>query len=74
MPKDVKTAMNKASISLIEENVLPKANVPLYPAMSDLSIMVFFSSLDRTQSQFQELLTSVGFKLLKVWIPKAVVP
>ena len=48
MPKNVKTAMNKASILLILENILPEANVPLYPAMPDLSIMAFFSSLDQT--------------------------
>ena len=71
---NIKTAMNKDSILLINENVLPEANVPLYPAMLDLSMMAIFSSLDRTQSHFKELLISEGFKLLKIWTPKVMLP
>ena len=68
--KNIKAAMNKDS----NENVMPEANVPLFPAMLDLSMMAMFSSLDRTRSHFEELLTSVGFKLLNVWTPKVAVP
>ena len=71
---NIKAAMNKDSILLINENVLPEANVPLYPAMLDLSMMAIFSSLGRTQSDFKELLVSAGFKLLKVWTPKVMLP
>ena len=72
--KNIKTAMNKDSILLINENVLPEANVPLYPAMLDLSMMAMFSSLDRTRSHLRELLTLAGFKSLNVWTPKVAVP
>lgn len=71
---NIKTAMNKDSILLINENVLPETDVPLYPAMLDLSMMAIFSSLGRTQSQFKELLVSAGFKLLQVWTPKVGLP
>ena len=72
--QNIKTAMNKDSILLINEDVMPEANVPLYPAMLDLSMMAIFSALDRTRSHFRELLTSAGFKLLQVWTPKVAVP
>ena len=72
--KNIKTAMNKDSILLINENVLAEANIPLFPAMLDLSMMAIFSSLGRTRSHFMELLTSAGFKLLKVWRPKVILP
>ena len=72
--ENIRAAMSKDSILLINENVLPESNVPLYPAMLDLSMMAIFSSLDRTQTQFKELLDSAGFKLLQVWTPKNMVP
>ena len=74
MLQNIKTAMNKDSILLINEDGMPEANVPLYPAMLDLSMMAMFSSLDRTRSHFRELLTSAGFKLLDIWTPKVAVP
>ena len=72
--ENIKAAMNKDSILLINETVLPESNVPLYPAMLDLSMMALFSSLDRTRTQFEELLDSTGFKLLEAWAPKDMVP
>ena len=72
--ENIRAAMSRDSILLINENVLPESNVPLYPAMLDLSMMAIFSSLDRTQTQFKELLDSAGFKLLQVWTPKNMVP
>ena len=66
--------MTKDSILLINENVLPESNVSLYNAELDLSMMACFSSLDRTEAQFRELLDSVGFELVKVWRPSVVVP
>ena len=37
-------------------------------------MMVLFSSLEQTQSQFKELLESAGFQLVQVWTPKVMVP
>ena len=70
----IKDAMNQDSILLINENVLPADNVPLYPAMLDLHMMAIFSSLDRTETQFKELLDSAGFEVIKVWAPKVRLP
>ena len=71
---NIRAVMNKDSILLINENALPDSNVPLYPAELDMSMMVLFSSLDRTQTQFKELLDSAGFDLVQVWTPKVIIP
>lgn len=71
---NIRGAMSKHSILLINENALPEENVPLYPAELDISMMVLFSSLDRTQSQFKKLLESAGFELVQIWTPKVMVP
>ena len=72
--KNIKTARNKDSVLLINENVSPETKVPLYPTMLDLSMMALFSSPDQTQSHSQELLSSAGFKLLRVSTPRLVMP
>lgn len=71
---NIRAAMDKDSILLINENALPEANVPLYPAQLDLHMMVFFSSLDRTLTQFKDLLTASGFEVAGVYTPKNFVP
>ncbi|KAF2706177.1 S-adenosyl-L-methionine-dependent methyltransferase [Pleomassaria siparia CBS 279.74] len=72
--KHIKDAMDKDSILLINENALPAENVSLYAAELDLSMMTYFSSLDRTEKQFKELLESQGLKLVEVYKPKVLVP
>ena len=71
--KNIKAAMSKDSILLVNENVLPD-QVPLYPAMLDLSMMAVFSPLDRTVLQFKEVFHSAGFEVVQVYTPKNPVP
>ena len=70
----IRASMTKDSVLLINENTLPEAHVPLYPAELDLSMMAIFSSLDRTRTQFKDLLDSTGFALIQTWTPKVMVP
>ena len=72
--EQVRAVMAKDSILLINENAIPDSNVPLYPAQLDFTMMACFSSLDRTEQQFSNLLDSAGFTLVKVWRPKVVLP
>ena len=46
---NIRGTMSKHSILLINENALPDDNVPLYPAELDISMLVLFSSLERTK-------------------------
>ena len=71
---NIRLAMSKNSILLINEDALPEDNVPLYPTQLDISMMAAFPSLDRTQLQFKKLLESAGFRLVKVQTPKVMVP
>lgn len=52
---------------LINEWVLPEVGVPLYPALLDINMMALFSGMQRTQSQWKNLLESVGLKIVKFW-------
>ena len=71
--RNIRDAMDKDSVLLINESTLPESNVSLWSAQIDFSMMALFSALDRTQKQFRELLESSGFELLKVWTPKVAV-
>ncbi|KAF2872238.1 S-adenosyl-L-methionine-dependent methyltransferase [Massariosphaeria phaeospora] len=72
--ENIRNVMAKESILLINENSLPAAEVPLYPAQLDILMMACFSSLDRTEKQFAQLLDSAGFELVHVWRPKVMLP
>ncbi|KAL8829948.1 MAG: hypothetical protein Q9191_001720 [Dirinaria sp. TL-2023a] len=52
---------------LVNEWVLPEAGVPLYPALLDINMMALFSGMQRTQTQWKDLLESVGLKIVKFW-------
>ena len=49
---------------------MPSSDVSLYAAKLDLYMMAMFSSMDRTLSQFKNLLDSADFDLAAVWKPK----
>jgi hypothetical protein len=51
---------------LINDWVLPEKGTPLYPALLDINMCALFSSMERTQPQFAELLASEGFEIVKV--------
>ena len=67
---NIRAAMSKDSMLLLNENWLPESDVPLYPAEIDMTMMALFSSLERTQKQWENLLESAGFKVIKVWTPR----
>ena len=70
---NVRAAMSRDSVLLINESTMPGSNVSLWSAQIDLSMMAMFSALDRTQTQFRELLDASGFELIQVWTPEVVV-
>jgi hypothetical protein len=66
----IREAMTKDSVLLLNENTLPDANVPLYPTQIDFEMMKTFSSLERTEQQWINLLEAAEFKVVKLWRPK----
>lgn len=52
---------------LINDWVLPDTGAPLLPALLDIQMMAVLSGMERTESQWKELLDSVGLKIVKIW-------
>ncbi|KAL2823580.1 S-adenosyl-L-methionine-dependent methyltransferase [Aspergillus cavernicola] len=70
----LRNAMTPGSVLLINETLVPESGVPLYDAWMDMTMLAVFSSLNRTETQFRELLGSVGFEVINVWKPEVAVP
>ncbi|PVH85194.1 putative O-methyltransferase [Cadophora sp. DSE1049] len=52
---------------LIFEWILPDVGTPLYPALLDINMLALLSGMERTQTQWKELLSSVGLEISKFW-------
>ncbi|KAL5338030.1 S-adenosyl-L-methionine-dependent methyltransferase [Aspergillus crustosus] len=52
---------------LINENVIPSTNAYWETTSLDLIMMADFASQERTQSQWEELVGSVGLRIVKIW-------
>ncbi|KAK4691124.1 hypothetical protein P7C71_g5810, partial [Lecanoromycetidae sp. Uapishka_2] len=52
---------------LINDWVLPDTGSPLLPALLDIQMMAVLSGMERTESQWKELLDSVGLRISKIW-------
>ncbi|CAI7637170.1 unnamed protein product [Penicillium glandicola] len=66
-----RNAMGKDSLLLIHDRVLPDGpeKVHLSDTIMDFNMMALCSSLERTETQFRDLLISVGLDLVRVWRP-----
>ncbi|KAL2802062.1 S-adenosyl-L-methionine-dependent methyltransferase [Aspergillus granulosus] len=62
----IREAMATDSLLLINETLLPESRIALSSAQADLTMMVSFASLERTQAQFERLLNESGFDLVKL--------
>lgn len=52
--------MTSSSKILINEWILPDVGTPVYPALLDIQMMGIHSGMERTETQWRELLKSVG--------------
>lgn len=52
---------------LISEIVLPDTGVELFPASLDMLMLITLSGKERTRTQWDNLLDSVGLKIVKIW-------
>ena len=67
--RNIREAMTKDSVLLLNGNFLPTRDAPLYNAEVDLSMLALFSSMKRTESQWKVLLEKAGLVVVKVWMP-----
>ncbi|PSN63194.1 S-adenosyl-L-methionine-dependent methyltransferase [Corynespora cassiicola Philippines] len=72
--KHVRDIMTEGSVLLINEKLMPERDVSLLQARLDWNMMVCFSSLDRTERQFKELLESEGFRTTGTYRPQGDIP
>lgn len=70
----IREAMNPESLLLINEVLAPESNRSLSSVVADLTMMVSYAALQRTQAQFATLLHKAGFELINVWIPEGIEP
>ncbi|KAJ5708889.1 hypothetical protein N7493_010223 [Penicillium malachiteum] len=64
----IRIAMVKGySKLIIEEFVMPEKDAPLLATLWDWNMLVFCSTMERTQSQWNRVLASAGFQVVKVW-------
>ena len=52
---------------IIREFILPDTGVPLYTACTDIRMMLLHAGMERTESQWIELLNEVGLELEGFW-------
>ena len=50
---------------LLFEWILPDTAVPLYPALLDINMIALLSGMERTKTQWTEMLASAGLKVVK---------
>lgn len=66
----VRDAMAPDSVVLLNEAIMPERGVGFLPAAMDLTMMAAYSSLERTEAQFRDLLDSAGLALTQIWSMK----
>ena len=68
--RSVKPALKPGySKVLLNEFILPDTNCSLVQTGFDINMMAMHAGLERTESQWTELLNSEGFKVIKFWYP-----
>lgn len=55
------------SVLLVLEDVLPDMCASTYLSLRDMHMMTLFASMERTRTQWQDLLDSEGFEIVKIW-------
>ncbi|KAJ6010629.1 hypothetical protein N7451_002041 [Penicillium sp. IBT 35674x] len=68
----IRDAMDDHSILLVHDRVLLDIPRDVYPKdiQADFIMMAIFASLERSETQFWELLKSVGLALVRIWRPE----
>lgn len=52
---------------LIFEYILPDVGAALWPSLLDINMLAILNGMERTESQWKDLLVSVGLEVVKFW-------
>ena len=66
--------MTDQSVLLLSEYVMPERGAPLPAIQMDLCMMAMYAAMERTESQWETLLRSAGFSIIRIWRPDMVEP
>ncbi|TVY75550.1 O-methyltransferase lepI [Lachnellula suecica] len=61
--KNIKEAMDQDSLILLDEIALPNQNIDWFATQTDITMLTAFGSMERTETQWNKLLESVGLRL-----------
>lgn len=64
----IKNAMVEDSVLLIDEIIVPEVGAAHDAVTHDITMMSAFSGMERTETQFRDLLNEVGLKLMRTRI------
>jgi hypothetical protein len=68
--QNVKKAMKPGySKLLLHEMIVPETGASHFHSMLDMTMMAFNGGMERTGTQWKNLLATAGFEVLKVWVP-----
>lgn len=59
--------MSPESSLLIDDWVLPDVGAPVAGGTYDLMMLMLLSGMERSESQWESLLNSVGLEVTKIW-------
>ena len=52
---------------LIVDMVVPETKAPLFVAGMDIAMMTQLTGMERTRTQWHDLLDSAGFRIINIW-------
>ena len=59
-------AMDKESLILLDEMVLPNRDVDWWATQTDMTMFAAFGSMERTEGQWRKLIESVGLRVRSI--------
>ncbi|KAF4999068.1 hypothetical protein FDECE_11627 [Fusarium decemcellulare] len=65
--RHIKTAMTSDSVLLLDELVLPESGANFIATSLDMTMMVAFAAMERTEAQWRKLLEDVGLRFVHMY-------
>ncbi|KAL7755527.1 hypothetical protein ACKLNR_014625 [Fusarium oxysporum f. sp. zingiberi] len=65
--KHIKNAMSSESVLLLDELVLPESGATSIATSLDMTMMVAFAAMERTESQWKKLISDAGLQFVKTY-------
>jgi demethylsterigmatocystin 6-O-methyltransferase len=62
-------AMDHDSRLLIDDYVMPPVGAEFRPIHMDICMMMYLKAMERTETQWRNLLEGAGFEVIKIWTP-----